>query len=65
MKYDGMSIREIVRAINKLDDHEIIDEMFEYPDVYLEYNQYMLEVENNKKRYPNRRIDRYRKANRI
>lgn len=57
-KYEGMLIREIIREINKLDDSEIIEEMFEYPEIYEQVNEYLLD---KKKRRENRKrvADKY------
>ena len=39
-KYDKMTIEQIVRAVSRLTDVEIVKEIFEYPDVYRRVNEY-------------------------
>ena len=57
-KYEGMLIREIIREINKLNDSEIIEEMFEYQEIYEQVNEFLID---KKKRRENRKriADKY------
>ena len=56
MKYDGMTIAQIVREVNRLRDDEILQEMFEYPEIYEQVNKYLLDKKRrsqNRKRIAN------------